>query len=198
VRLSRYARGMGTGLAALALLAGLASGCGSGEDSPAAGSPEKPLVAKLPEQAPVDGRSNEGTSGSKQAPGYKELLERQSSHPQSEFTPCNLVSPDAAAGYLGAPVAPPVEAPQGPTCIYRTRDGKQFVTVAVQPLDLAAVRSQIRGTRQVDVAGRAGLCGRHGQPMLYVPLSGGRVLGVSGDCDVALRFASTAVDALSG
>jgi hypothetical protein len=183
-------------LATLALLAVLATGCGSGDDSSTAapGTPDNPLAAKLP----ADGRPNEGASGKKQEPGYQDLVERQSSDPRSEFTPCNLVTPAQASRVLGARVAPPVEAPQGPTCIYRTSDGKQFVTVAVQPLDLGALRSQMRGRRAVDVAGRAGLCGRHGQPMLYVPLSDGRVLSVSGDCDVALRFASTAVDRLSG
>jgi hypothetical protein len=188
-------------LAALALLAVLASGCGSGDDSSSAapGTPDNPLAAKPAEQVAAGQRSNEGTSTSaKQAPGYQELLDRQSSDPRSEFSPCNLVSAERAGRILGARMAPPVEAPQGPTCIYKTRDGKQFVTLVVQPLDLAEVRSEMSRPRRVELAGRTAFCGRHGQPMLYVPLSGGRVLGVSGACDTAVRFASTAVEGLSG
>ena len=201
MRGSRYARRIGSALAALALLAGLASGCGSGDDasSAAPGSPEKPLVAKIPDQVAAGGRSNEGNAADgQQGPGYEELVDKQASQPRSDFTPCNLVTADRAASILGAALEPPVEAPQGPTCIYRTRDGKQFVALAVQSLDFGTVRSQIARPRQVDVAGRTAYCGRHGQPMLYLPLSGGRVLSVSGACDVALRFASTAVDGLRG
>ena len=42
---------------------------------------------------------------------------------------------------------PPIEAPQGPTCIYRTntKANTRFVTVAVQSLNLATVKRAIQG-----------------------------------------------------
>jgi hypothetical protein len=50
----------------------------------------------------------------------------------------------------------------------------------------------------VSVADRQAYCGVHGAPMLYLPLAQGRVLSVSAQCDVAKRFASTAVPRLDG
>ena len=179
--------------AALALHA-----CGGASDPPAApGSPEKPLVAeqtRLGGAASSEGRSNEAAAaGSRVTPGYEALVEKQSRHPRSRFTPCNLVTPEQARTVLGAPILDPVEAPQGPTCIYRTRDGRGFVTVAVQSLRLDTLMPRLRLRHRVAVAGRTGYCGTYGQPMLYVPISHGRVLSIAAPCAVAKRFAIRAM-----
>ena len=47
--------------------------------------------------------------------------------------------------------------------------------------------------QRIAVSSRVGYCGTYGQPMLYVPLSGGRVLSIAGQCAVAKRFALKAV-----
>ena len=65
----------------------------------------------------------------------------------------------------------PVEAPQGPTCIYRPRTGKDLIAVAVQETDFGALRRQIKRIHRVDVGDRTAYCGSYGQPMLYVPLA---------------------------
>jgi hypothetical protein len=186
-------------LAAPAVLAALAIGCGGDEPESAAapGTPANPLVAEPSEAVAAGGRSNEsGAGAAAPQPGYEDLVDAQSSSPRSDFTPCNLVSANRAREIVGAALEPPLEAPQGPTCIYRSRDGRHFVTVAVQPLDLAAVRQDMRRGREVPVAGRSGYCGVHGQPVLYVPISGGRVLSVAGPCALAREFAATAVERL--
>lgn len=183
----------------LVALAGAPVGCGGGEtaSTPAPGTPGNPLVAEPSEPVAADGRSNEaGAAAAGQQPGYQELVDTQSSSPRSSFTPCNLVSAGQAREILGAALDPPLEAPQGPTCIYRSRDGKHFVTLAVQSLDYAAIRRDMRNGRQVAVADRSGYCGVHGQPVLYVPISGGRVLSVAGPCALAREFATTAVERL--
>jgi hypothetical protein len=198
------------------------SACGSG-DSPsgnaAPGTPENPLVAQAQSEtsSTSPGRVNEakatgkkksepdGTqqpgavtgNGEPQAPGYQKLLERQTKHPTSRFTPCNLVTEGQARDILGAPIQQPLEAPQGPTCIYRTQTGKTFISVAVQSVDFPALKRQIRKRETVAISDRTGYCGRYGQPMLYVPLSRGRVLSIAAPCTVAKQFALKAVERLS-
>lgn len=180
-------------------LAGAASGCGGDETASTAapGTPGNPLVAEPSEPVAADGRSNEaGAATAGQQPGYEELLDSQSGSPRSSFTPCNLVSASRAREIVGAALEPPLEAPQGPTCIYRSRDGKHFVTLAVQSLDFGTIKRDMRKGRHVPVADRSGYCGVHGQPVLYVPISGGRVLSVAGPCALAREFATTAVERL--
>jgi hypothetical protein len=175
--------------------AGLAA-CGGDAAKPTPpGSPQNPLVGK-PTQDAVQGRSNEASAGADATPGYQKLVQRQSSNPQSRFTPCNLVSPAQARAIFGAPIQAPIEAPQGPTCIYRTKSPGGFVTLAVQSVDFDKLKRRIQEPRRVDVSSRSAYCGTYGQPMLYAPLSGTRVLSVAGPCAVAKQFAAKAMQRL--
>lgn len=160
----------------------LLAACG---DAPAPSSADKPQVGKLE-------RSSESAKGSG-APTFEKLVERQSSTPRSRFTPCSLVTRAQAAAILGAPVLVPREAPQGPTCIYRSRSGDDFITLAVEQLSFAGLKRQQRGERPVEVGERSAFCGANGQPMLYVQLARERVLSVAAPCPVAKRFATRAV-----
>ena len=184
---------------ALAAAAIAVAACGGdAKPPPAPGSPQKPLVGRQPTPGggTAGGRSNEAAaSGSKATtPGYDALLDAQSSHPRSRFTPCNLVTARQAQAILGAPLLDPIEAAQGPTCIYRSKDGRSFVTLAVQSLDFPKlVKRRLRLAHRVTVGSRTAYCGTYGQPMLYVPLSGGRVLSVAGRCEIAREFARRAV-----
>ena len=174
---------------AVAAAAGRA-GCGGDADGGASapkGSPENPLVGKL---------TGETRESAKAQPGYKSLVDAQSRTPESRFTPCNLVSERQAAAIVGAPIEQPLEAPQGPTCIYRSRDGKSFVTVGVQQVGFDTLMRRLRQREKVDVGSRAAYCGNHGQPMLYLPLRGGEVLSIAGECGVARRFAAKALPQL--
>ena len=178
-------------IAAVAVLVAACGGGGEGAAPP--GSAENPLVAERQGE-----RANEGAAAAEEEPGFQALLENQRQKPaESRFTPC-LVSRSQARAFLGAPVVAPVEAPQGPTCIYRTQSGKSFVTLAVQSLDIDQLRRELQLPRTLAIADRRAYCGRHGQPMLYVSLSGNRVLSVGAPCAVARRFATTAVARLSG
>jgi|tagenome__1003787_1003787.scaffolds.fasta_scaffold20718456_1 hypothetical protein len=185
------------GVVALVSAAGVLSACGGAEKPAAApGSPDNPLVAKQTEGTSA-GRSNEAQAGGSSAPGYQKLVEKQSGSPKSRFTPCNLVSRAQARTILDGPVSAPFEAPQGPTCIYRSQDGKAFITLSVQALDFDHVRQQLRGRQALELSGRRAYCGTAGQPMLYVSLSRSRVLSVAAPCGVAKRFAALAVARLS-
>jgi hypothetical protein len=178
---------------ALVAVAGLLAACGGGSDKKATpGSPQNPLVGRNTPEAKA--QSSEAGGG---GPGYQKLLERQTSKPASNFTPCNLVSKRQAQSIMGAQIQDPLEAPQGPTCIYRTRDGKNFITLAVQPVKFATLKRRLADRRAIAVSDRTAYCGRYGQSMLYMPLSGGRVLSVAARCKVAKKFAVTALGQLS-
>jgi len=200
-------------LIALSLTTAVLTACGgSSKPAPPVGTPERPLVATTPEQlAPTPaGRVNEATpAAGKHAatpkgsadgattatkPNYQALVERQkTTKPQSRFTPCNLVTRAQAQAIVGLPIEVPLEAPQGPTCIYRAQGHQDFITVAVQSLAISKLKRQIRQPRTVDVSNRKAYCGTYGQPMLYVPISSGRVLSIAAPCAVAKQFAITAV-----
>ena len=182
--------------------------CGGDEKAPAApGSAERPLVAQTPEATPGAVRTNEGAAPVKgpgggeppageQLPGYQALVERQAAKPQERFTPCNLVTRAEARAIIGEPVRTPLEAPQGPTCIYRSQHGDAFVTLAVQAAEFKHLRRQIQDPEPQSIGGVTAYCGELGQPMLYLPLSKGRVLSVSAPCEVARQFATRAVQQL--
>ena len=191
---------LAVGLSALAL-----SACGDDGAEPAPGTQGNPLTATRPGDSTTPaGGGGAGTpkvpagepSTGKQAPaapGYEALVKRQTSKPQQRFTPCNLVTESEAQAIVGRPMQVPVEAPQGPTCIYRPRSGKQLIAVAVQDADFAKLRPQIKDLRQVEIRDRAAYCGSYGQPMLYLPLAPGRVLSINADCDIARDFAVKAL-----
>jgi hypothetical protein len=117
---------------------------------------------------------------------------RQKALATSANRPCSLVTKTQASAIIGRPIVEPLEAPQGPTCIYRTAAGKPYVTLAVQTVDFAALKKQIHNARKVSVAGASAYCGTYGRQMLYLPLSGSRVLSVAAPCRTATRFAAKA------
>jgi Protein of unknown function (DUF3558) len=183
-------------LAVLLAALAVAGGCGGDDPSTATGpgTPGNPLAV---ETSPATGaRSNEGakkSSGDAEEPGYAKLVDAQTPSPRTRFTPCNLVTQAQARAVFGASVQAPVEAPQGPTCIYRTEKGDRFIAIAVQSLDIDDLKRSLQQRRTVDVSGHRAFCGQYGQPMLYLPLVRDRVLSVSGRCDLAKRFAAKAV-----
>jgi hypothetical protein len=117
---------------------------------------------------------------------------KQKRQAPSAAHPCSLVTKSQARAILGTPVVEPLQAPQGPTCIYQSARGKQYVMLAVQQASLAKLRKQLSASRSVQVAGTTGYCGKSGRPMLYLPVSSGRVLSVAAACNIATRFAAKA------
>jgi hypothetical protein len=186
-------------LIALLGAAALLSACGGDASKPAAppGSPENPLVGKTAETSST-ARSNEATGKADERLDYEKLVERQSNKPGTRFTPCNLVTRAEAKAILNTPVQALLEAPQGPTCIYRSKTDKTFITVAVQPLGLDRIKKQMRRPQPVAVSNRDAYCGSQGQPVLNVSLSRNRVLSISAPCAVAKRFAARAVPRFAG
>jgi len=171
-----------TGLAAAAILAAVLSGCGGETRQAPAGSAQNPLVGR-PSKLSTATRANEAS-----APGT----------PSSDGTAgtqraCDLVTAKEARAIFGKPIRRPLEAAQGPTCIYRPRHGSAFTSVALQSVDFPVLKRHLLQARRVTVAGHSAYCGFYGQPMLYVPLPGTRVLSVAGSCSVGKRFAQAAL-----
>jgi hypothetical protein len=143
----------------------------------------------------ADGEPTAATSGTA-SPDYESLLKQKSAPKGTSFSPCNLVSRKRAEVILGGAIQTPLEAPQGPTCIYRSKNGKSFVTVAVQQMRYAKVAKQVTKPVRLGVEGHAAYCGTLGREMLYLPLSGTRLLTIAAPCPVAKAFAATAVQKL--
>jgi hypothetical protein len=196
--------------ATLTALAGLLGACGaSSADEPALGGQPRPQVGTVPAgEAPTPQRpgtegaapARSGAAGPSSAasgtPGYDNLVAKQRRGPASRFTPCNLVTRSEAQAIVGAPLLVPVEASQGPTCIYRDKAGNHFVTIGVERSSFESIRPRIRHRRRLKIAGRTAYCGTYGRETLYVVLSRRRVLSISAPCETAKRLASKAVPRL--
>ena len=187
------------GLASAALLATAAltfAACGSDGTSGAkapAGSPQNPL----PAQPGID--ETTGSSKTKE-PSYSALLAQQRGEQQSPSSSnaCALVTKAQVASISGVALRDPFLAPQGPTCIYRDHAGRMVATISIQVATLAALRRQMDRVQSVDVADRRGYCGIYGRPVLYMPLSEGRVLNVGAECGAAARIARVALPRVVG
>jgi len=134
-----------------------------------------PVKARPPQPGTIDDEVN--------ASGAKKL------------NPCALVSRSEAAAIVKGAVAAPIDAPQGPTCIYRRKDGKGLITLAVQNSNFSKVQPQLqlRDRVSVTVHGHTAYCGLAGGPTLIVPLANGRFLTVSAPCPIAAAFAARAL-----
>ena len=142
----------------------------------------------------VAGRSNEaGERATKST-----IVENQSHRLRDLMTQCDLVTKEEARAIFGAPIRDPLEAPQGPTCIYRAETGDGLVTLAVQSVSFRTLAPLIRQPRRIRVSDRIAYCGQYGQAMLYLPLSPGQVLSIAAPCPVARQFAARAVQRLGG
>jgi hypothetical protein len=180
---------------ALAAMAVLVTACGETNVTPkAAATPAGQSAAGKLTPPTVDGRSNEAS-----ASGTDQVVAGSGARAGVRGKkPCGLVSAAQATAIFGTAIEKPVEAAQGPTCVYRTRKGKGFVSVSVQSLDLARLRKQLQQSSKLEIADHTAYCGTYGQPMLYAGVSDGYVLSIAGPCDVAARFAGKALPKLTG
>jgi hypothetical protein len=109
--------------------------------------------------------------------------------------PCSLVTRAQAQAIVGKPVGQPVDAPEGPTCVYTASGFKGPITLAVVATDFSTVKpqAQLRDRMSVTVGGHAAYCGVAGSPTMVVPLTRGKFLTVVAPCPIAASFAATAL-----
>ena len=152
---------------------------------------------------PVIAPAHRGRSGRREPAGSPRATGRRAPSPRlqrqlapSAARPCSLVTKAQARTILGLPVLAPIEAPQGPTCIYQSRSHERFVTLSVQGVEFGQIRRKLGDGRQISIGDRTGYCGTYGGKMLYVPLGRGRVLSVAAPCKLASEFAARALPRL--
>jgi hypothetical protein len=151
------------------------------------------VVTHKPFPGTGGGEINDDNPGHAVAPGSGKTALRQAS---GQRDPCTLVSRAEAQSILGRPLATPVEAPLGPTCIYRPVGAKNLITLTVGSVDFARIRAQTRNRRRLDVGGRTAYCGDYGQPTTFVALASGGTLTITAPCAIGIRFATKAVPRL--
>jgi hypothetical protein len=137
--------------------------------------PTGPVKARPPQPGTIDDEVN--------ASGAKTL------------NPCTLVSRSEAQAIVGKAVGKPVDAPQGPTCIYTPKGAKSLITLSVEATDFSKVQpqSQLRDRMSVKVHGHTAYCGVAGSPTMIVPLTSGHFLVVTAPCPIAASFAGKAL-----
>lgn len=182
-------------LAAIALLAVPVTAMAAflGPDDPL-GSPGNPLQAPAMHPSVVQAAKNKGHLNEARAP------ETMAEEAQQSEKPCTLVTADEAAAVFGESIRAPVEAPMGPTCLYRTNAREDFVSVALPTIDGEHRQQMLHGLERVDVDGLKGYCGPAEHSNLLVPLTDDRVLTVNGGgggCEVAKAFALKALGHIS-
>jgi hypothetical protein len=211
-----------TTIAAIAILA-LASlalaGCG-GSSSAGSAAPKPATVKARP--TPVESNPDIGLSSSQQpgaqqsgsSGGKSQNVDQVSSvHVQKgkatpsttsdnnvnsgALNPCRLVSLPEARSIAGREITTRLEAPLGPTCIYKGGGAQPGVTLAVETASFTQMSHQLGKRKQVVVEGRKGYCGHLGTQMLLVPLARGQLLSVAAPCGLAQRFAVKALQRLS-
>jgi hypothetical protein len=113
--------------------------------------------------------------------------------------PCTLVSRSQAQAILGRHLDAPVDAPQGPTCIYRARGSSGQITLAVDSTEFSTVKpqAQLKDRMSLTVAGHAAFCGSAGGPKLILPLSVAKFVVITAPCPVAAAFAVRALSRLA-
>jgi hypothetical protein len=110
--------------------------------------------------------------------------------------PCTLVSTAEARSILGKPISTPIDAPLGPTCIYRPVGTNNLITLTVGSIEFAKVRARIHNPIQRDIGGRTAYCGEYGQPTTFVPLARVGTLTITAPCGIGFHFATEAVPRL--
>jgi hypothetical protein len=110
--------------------------------------------------------------------------------------PCALVTRSEARAIVGAPIVGQSEAPLGPTCIFRVHGQRPIITLTVERSTLAATARRLKSPQHTAIRGHIAVCGMLGQPMLFVPIGGGRILNVTAPCTMATALAATALTRL--
>jgi len=107
--------------------------------------------------------------------------------------PCAFVGAAQAQAIAGGLIKAQIAAPLGPTCIYKLSGSRPDITLAVESMSLPQVARQMRKTTQLSIGGHTAYCGTLGREMLFLSLSGGRVLNVTAPCALARQFAAAAL-----
>ena len=164
-----------------------------------------PDVGAAPAQATAHAKAHAGKQAPAASAGRRDKqAARYPSGPDDEnngtgakpLDPCKLVSSSEVQGIAQHPVAGQINAPLGPTCIYKLRGAQSDITLAVESAGFKQLVRQMKKSQRVSIRGRTGYCGQLGKPTLYLSLGAGRVLSVSASCRLTVPIADTALGRL--
>jgi hypothetical protein len=108
------------------------------------------------------------------------------------LNPCTLVTAREVQTIAHRHVTSRIEAPLGPTCIYKLGDHRE-ITLAVEAGSFSQRVSQLHRRKRVTIRGRPGYCGVVGGPTLYVEVRHGWILDIAAECGVATKMAAKAL-----
>lgn len=109
------------------------------------------------------------------------------------LNPCKLVTLSEAQAITGGAVTSQLEAPLGPTCIYRGASSLREITLTIESMSSSQLSRHMLKPQQVTVGGHHGYCGRLGSQMLFLPVGANHVLQVNAPCSIAQQFAARAL-----
>lgn len=182
----------------LAAAALLAAGCGSSGPHGPNGEPTQAARGVRPLPSAEGAAANVRATVIQHARDPRGMIDDEiSSSAAKPPNPCALVSRAQAQSILQAAVRRPVLAPQGPTCIYVSRNSKQRVTLTLRS-EFGAARSaaKLADRMRVRIGSRHAYCGVAGTPVLQMQLGPGRLMLVSAPCPIAAAFAGDALSHL--
>ena len=106
--------------------------------------------------------------------------------------PCKLVPVGSASTILHAHVTE-IDAPLGPTCIFKLRGRKQTYTLAIEAISVSATVRKMKHVSKFKLTGHSAYCGRLGTDVLLVALPHRQALDVHAPCRAARGLASVAL-----
>jgi hypothetical protein len=121
----------------------------------------------------------------------------QSSTGAKGLNPCTLVSHAQAQTATGTALHEGIEAPLGPTCIFRPRGAGAEITLALELAKLGQASQALHAPRRFTIEGRAAFCAQGPQHTLVLSVRPGQVLTVTAPCKAAVRLASIVVGRLT-
>jgi hypothetical protein len=114
------------------------------------------------------------------------------------LNPCTLVSRAQAQTATGVALRAGIEAPLGPTCIFRPSSAGAEITLALeQGVKLGQASQALHTPRRLTIQGRAAFCAEGHQQTLVMSVRPGQVLTVTAPCKAAARLASIVVGRLT-
>jgi hypothetical protein len=144
-------------------------------------------------QVPTSVRPAGQVQRARQAAGITEDDKAESG--SRALNPCALVSLSEAEAITGGAIHGRVEAPLGPTCVYKL-NSKRYITMTIETVSPVQVTRHLKSPKSLDIRGHRAYCARLGAEMLFVPLGPNRLLNVTAPCALGQHFAARALTRL--
>jgi len=133
----------------------------------------------------------------KARPTPQTTSDEKSTSAATQPNPCQLVSLPQAQTITGGAVTSRIEAPLGPTCIYKRSGSGPGITLAIESMSFAQATRHMEKRQAIVIHSRQAYCGHLGSQLLVVRLGRTQLLNVTAPCGIAQRFAALALSRLT-